>query len=219
MMVAARPGEHHAIDRVVARSVAREREKAEREVHALVAAGLGVLRRTGSAGLTVGEVLQAAGLSTRAFYRHFTSKDELVLAVYAHEAAASTQRLEAAVAAARGSRRRLEAWIDETLALGFDARRARRTRVLAGEAKRLQGEFPDEFAAIAGGVVDVLRSVLAAGRDDGTFPDTDPDADAPAIHAVAWERVEARLRGESGDRASARAHVLRFCLPALGASR
>ena len=55
-------------------------------MRALVEAGLTVLRQRGAAGLTVADVLAEAGLSTRAFYRHFHSKDELVLAVYEHEA-------------------------------------------------------------------------------------------------------------------------------------
>jgi AcrR family transcriptional regulator len=56
------------------------------ERRALIDAGIAVLRRTGSEGCTVADVLEEAGLSTRAFYRHFASKDELVLAIYEHDA-------------------------------------------------------------------------------------------------------------------------------------
>ncbi|HEX5614416.1 MAG TPA: helix-turn-helix domain-containing protein [Acidimicrobiia bacterium] len=210
-------GEHDAVDRSVARAAARERVRAEREVAALVSAGLRVLRRQGMAACTVADVLAEAGLSTRAFYRHFTSKDELVLAIYAREAEASTERLAERIAATRSSRAAFEAWIDETLALGFDPRRARRTRVLAAEGKRLQAEFPEQFAAITDGVIGALRDILRAGRADGTFPTAHPDLDAASIHAVVWACVEARLRSVPLDRAETRAHVLRFCAPALGA--
>jgi hypothetical protein len=44
----------------------------------------------------------------------------------------------------------------------------------------------------------------------------DPVRDARSIHAVAWEIVAERMRGSQLSRSSARAYVLRFCLPALG---
>ena len=47
------------------------------EQQALIDAGLAVLRRNGSEGLTVNDVLAEAELSTRAFYRHFDSKRAL----------------------------------------------------------------------------------------------------------------------------------------------
>ena len=77
--------------------------------------------------MTVAEVLAEAGMSTRAFYRHFRSKDELVLAIYEQEAERTTRGCGRAWPRHRRPRAALEAWIDENLALGFDARRARRT--------------------------------------------------------------------------------------------
>ena len=47
----------------------------------------------------------------------------------------------------------------------------------------------------------------------------DPVRDARSIHAVAWEIVAERMRGSQLSRTSARAYVLRFCLPALGLKR
>src|SRR5215471_12275276 len=112
---------------------------------ALVEAGLAVLRRQGSDGLTVGEVLEGASLSTRAFYRHFDSKDSLILAIYAYDAQRAQERMEKRLAACETPRAALDVWIDETLALAFDAARATRTRPLAREGLRLQGQFPNEF--------------------------------------------------------------------------
>jgi AcrR family transcriptional regulator len=196
--------------RLATRSVEARRRRAEGEVQVLVAAALSVLRRRGAAGLTVADVLAEAGLSTRAFYRHFQSKDELVLAVYEHEAARRNAAIEARIAAAGHPRVALETWIDEMLALGFDARRARRTRVLAAEGARLQGDFPEEFAAIVAGAVEPLARVLRA------FPGADAGLDARSIYALTWELVQAKLAGAAIDRATAHAHVLRFCLPAIG---
>jgi AcrR family transcriptional regulator len=197
-------------ERAVARAVEERQRRAADEVRALVEAALTVLRARGATGLTVADVLAEANLSTRAFYRHFRSKDELVLAVYEGEAQRRNADLAQAIAAAPDPRAALETWIDATLALGFDARRARRTQVLRAEGARLQADFPDEFAAILAGTVEPLIALLHA------FPGADPELDAWSIYEVTWGLVEAKLRGKTIDRAQARAQVMRFCLPALG---
>jgi AcrR family transcriptional regulator len=204
---------------VVERSIAGVRQRAESEVACLVDAGLTVLGRAGGAGLTVAAVLEESGLATRAFYRHFASKDELLLAVYERDAVASMERMRERLRAANGPRAALDEWIDETLSLGFDTRRADRTRTLAAEGAWLRHELPSEFAAIHDGLLTPLRDVLADGRARGVFPHAQPAADARSIHAVTWALVEARLAGAPRPgRRGARAQVLRFCLPALGAT-
>src|SRR3954469_16943341 len=112
---------------------AQANETRAHERRALIDAGLAVLRRRGSEGCTVADVLAEAGLSTRAFYRHFGSKDELILAIYKRDSLASSARLRDRMTASTSARVALEVWIDETLALGFAASRARRTRPLAQE--------------------------------------------------------------------------------------
>ena len=182
------------------------------EQQALIDAGLAVLRRQGSDSLTVNDVLAEAGLSTRAFYRHFDSKDALVLAIYARDSERARAQLQKRLNDAATPRAALDVWIDETLGLAFDARRAARTRPLAREGIRLQVQFPEEFAAIRASVLDPLVDVL---RELGS---PDPERDSRSFHAVAWEIVAERMSGSEMSRASARAYVLRFCLPALGLS-
>ena len=53
----------------------------EEEVRRLLDAAYAVLRRTGELEPRVSDVVREAGLSNQAFYRHFRSKDELLLAV------------------------------------------------------------------------------------------------------------------------------------------
>jgi AcrR family transcriptional regulator len=52
-----------------------------------------VVREEGVRALSVAEVLARTQLSTRAFYRHFDSKDQLVSAVFLEMARAETLRL------------------------------------------------------------------------------------------------------------------------------
>lgn len=194
-------------------------DRAERETATLLRASRQVLARKGVSGLTVADVLDEAGLSTRAFYRHFASKDELVLAIYGTEQQRSLARMLDAVEAAADAQGAVVAWIDDTLALGFDGRRAARTRLLAAEGDRLRGEFPDQFEAILAAMLEPLIGAIRRGRDDGSFPNAAPERDARSIHAVVWDLVHQRLIGATPLTIDqARDHALRFCLGALGTS-
>ena len=91
-----------------------------------------LIQRDGSKETSVHDVLRETGYSTRAFYRHFRSKDELV-----HRDVPRRQRprerdlLAAAVASAPTPLAALEAWIDQSLAVVYDARRLRHAVVLS----------------------------------------------------------------------------------------
>ena len=180
------------------------------EQKVLIDAGLAVLRRSGRDGCTVADVLAEAGLSTRAFYRHFASKDELILAIYKRDSLASCAKLRDRMSTATSARAALEIWIDETLALGFASSRARRTRPLAKEGLRLQAQFPREFAQIVAGILDPLIALLRA------VPTEDPERDARSMHAITWGLVEDRLAGDTLSLDAARGHALRFCAPIIG---
>ena len=216
-MAVSDPASETIAARVAERTVAPARARAVAEARVLVEAALTVLRRNGAAGLTVADVLEEAGLSTRAFYRHFASKDALLLALFDADNEAVRARVDSAIDAAADPRAALVAWVDEQLALAYAPRRSRRTQVLWSEGRRLQLEFPDEFERIFAAVLAPLERLLEAGRAKGAFPDADPARDARAIHAVTWDLIEARLSGGADDLVTARGQVLRFCLPALGA--
>jgi AcrR family transcriptional regulator len=206
-------------DRAVERAVRAAKERARDEVQLLVTAGRKLLHRDGAADMTIADVLSEAGLSTRAFYRHFASKSDLLLAIYDHEVDRYRPLLQRRLDAATTPREGLEAWIDELLAAAFEPRRGERTRAMFTWAMPLQQEFPAEFAAVRAALTDPLEAVLAAGCADGSFPRAEPARDAKFIRALTWEMVEEHLSGAEIDIVAARDEVLRFCLPALGATR
>lgn len=205
--------------RLADRTVEAARERAEREVDQLLRAAIRVIGRRGASSLTVADVLEEAGLSTRAFYRHFTSRDELVLAVYESEQQRSVARLVDAVGAAADPRAAVAAWVDEQLALGFDGRRAARTRALAAEGARLRVEFPEHVATTLAALLAPLIGAIEAGVADRTFVAVEPALAARSIHAVVWELVQQRLEGAATlSLDDAREHAVDFCLRALGAA-
>src|ERR1700740_3477547 len=82
---------------------------------AIVAAASKSVREHGVRGLNVATVLEKAQLSTRAFYRHFESKDQLVAAVVREVARGETQRLRRKMANTTGPVGAVLAWIDGRL--------------------------------------------------------------------------------------------------------
>src|SRR6478752_6492820 len=96
----------------------------------LLDAGLAVLRRSGYERATLDDVLGESGLGTRAFYRHFASKDELLCAIYREEADASVQRVTSRLDTAATPMDALIAWVDEILSIAFRTSRASRARLL-----------------------------------------------------------------------------------------
>jgi len=187
------------------------------EQQTILDAALRVMRRNGYAEAQIGDILAEAELSTRAFYRHFGSKDDLLLALYRGDAEVVAGRLRDRVAAAATPRAQLEAWIDETLSLGYDRRRASRAAMLGSDAVRRTAAFAEENARANAALAAPLREVLTEGAATGAFPLCVPDDDAATIHALVWRLVTEAIGGRASmDEDGARAHVRRFCLPALG---
>src|ERR1700704_729151 len=197
-------------DRAVERAVRVAKERARDDVQLLVAAGRKLLHRDGAADMTIADVLTEAGLSTRAFYRHFASKSDLLLAIYDNEVDRYTPRLQRRLDAATTARAGLEAWIDELLAAGFETPRGERTRAMFTWAIPLQQEFPVELGAVRAALPGPLEAVLEAGRADGSFPNAEPHRHAQFIRALTWQLVEERLSGAALDVAAARDAVLSF---------
>jgi AcrR family transcriptional regulator len=181
-------------------------------------AALTVMRRNGYAAASVAEVLDAAGLSTRAFYRHFDSKDALLRAMYRRDADAVAAELRDATEAAPGPVEALDAWLDGFLALFFDTRRVERAAVMTSEGTRRAAGYHEEEARAEAALVAPLVDVLRRGHASGKLRSPTPARDAYAIYAVATSASGSRRTVEAGrfDRAAARAHVVRFCWPALG---
>lgn len=167
---------------------------------------------------SVAEILREAGLSTRAFYRHFSSKYELIFAMYISAADRLGDELSAAVAAAPGPPEALEAWIRGYLAVVFDPRRARQTDALSTMEFRTAPNFDAVRQEQTGIHRTMLAEVIRSGKRLGAFPGaTDPEEDARAVLSVINGLVDARLAGaHTPTWAEATTHTTRLFLRAFG---
>jgi AcrR family transcriptional regulator len=190
----------------------------EIETQMILDAALAVMQRNGFEDVTVSDILEEAGLSTRSFYRSFESKDDLVRAMYRRDAEAAAQRLRRRVEAAGTPRAAVEAWVDEILSFGYSTAKSQRVVLMGSPAARRVAHYEDESRHAAEVLIAPLLEMLERGRADGSLPLAEPGVDAPTIYAMAMGLVQ---RASAGDRRLSRSealgHCLRFCLPALGA--
>ncbi|MGE5697055.1 MAG: TetR/AcrR family transcriptional regulator [Candidatus Sericytochromatia bacterium] len=169
--------------------------------------------------VSVAAILEAAGLSTRAFYRHFASKDELFLAMLRRDSEAVLRRLRRAARDTDGPEAQLRAWIDCLLGLAYHPRMRAHVVVLDSDEVRVAKGYREASAELRASREEILADILRRGHDDGSFPLAEPGRDAAAIHAVVDRAFAAPLLGLGPDRELLVGYVHDFALRALGAHR
>lgn len=185
------------------------------ERKALLDAGLRVLRASGYDRASLDEILAEAGLATRAFYRHFASKDELLIAIFRRDAESGLRRLTKRVMATEASLDAFLAWLDGMLAITYDPVSAARTVLMSAHGASTAAGYLEERDRAVAAFAAPLADVLERGLADGTFVETQPEMDARTINAVVWSVMNRRDERPATAEA-ARDYVLRFCLPVLG---
>jgi AcrR family transcriptional regulator len=131
----------------------------EEEVARLTSAARVVLARGGWWGFKVDSVLRVAGLSTRCFYRHFETKDHLLLRMLQEDMARATRRLER-VCSDPDPADRVRAWIDGVMDMAYVDRVAKPTVLFASHWHQLVAMFPDETEACRQSMLAPLRRAL-----------------------------------------------------------
>jgi AcrR family transcriptional regulator len=160
---------------VASRALAGRSEAYAVEVRRLVEAGYAVMRRTGSLEPRVNDIVREAGLSNQAFYRHFTGKDELLVAILDDGQRQMVTYLEHRMSGAPTGEARIRAWIEGVMEQARNAAAADNTRPFAINSARLADRFPDEVARSRELLVRPLREAVAEVGDD-------PQRDADAVY-------------------------------------
>ena len=183
---------------------------------ALVNAAAEIVREGGIAAVNVARVLDRAALSTRAFYRHFDSKDALVSAVFLQMAQIEMRRLKRKMAGASDPVDAVVAWIDGRLDLAFNERIRSDLRKMSLEAQSQMFAAPELVSDAYGEILKPLIEQLEKGRAAGLFPGIDPAADALSIHGAIWASTERQWATGDCDQHEVREQIFRFCLRGIG---
>lgn len=182
----------------------------------ILAAASTTLREQGVRGLSIAAVLERASLGTRAFYRHFESKDALVAALLLDMARVEERRLRKRMAAATTEIDAVAAWIDGRLDLAFDDNIKSDLRRVSLEAQSQMFASPELVQPAYEQLLTPLSETLRHGLERQVFRHIDPVTDAQAIHAVVWAAIERQWATGVCDRDHVRQRALRFCLGGLG---
>jgi AcrR family transcriptional regulator len=136
------------------------------------------------------EILAETGLSTQAFYRYFSSKDELMLALLDEGRRRLVETLERRMARSDDPRAQVRAWIEGVVAQAANATAAARTRPWMLSEQRLSELFPQEQQASVELLVGLLRDPVARLRGTRKRADTDGD-----VVTMVYQLTFAVLRG------------------------
>ena len=183
---------------------------------AILTAASKSLRANGVQGLSIAAVLERAQLSTRAFYRHFDSKDQLVSTVFLEMAIVEKRRLTRKMASAGTPAEGVAAWIDGRLDLAFSENIKSDLRRMSLVAQSQTFAAPELIQPAYAEMLEPLVDQIQRGMNDGVFYGVDPTSEAQSIQGVVWASTERQWATGDCERAEVRKRTVQFCLRGLG---
>lgn len=224
------PGTGGWKDRVVERSVQRAEaspgdrrtydsiaRRALRPATRIVQAALELSREADARSLTVQEVIERADVSLQTFYRHFQSKDDLILAVIEEEVAAGAEGYRKKALRLDDPVSRVEAIVKGPFS-GMD-RPSSSSAVPREHLRLLDTRASDVWAADAP-YRDLLSEMIKSAQASGRFVGVDADEEADMITTLVLNRFHSIVLGaQRRSYAREASHIWAFCLAALNRER
>ena len=180
-------------DQAAIRGLEARRITAREEIGRLITGALTVIERTGQLDPKVSDILVEARLSNQAFYRHFRSKHELLVAVLDEGIRGLANYLERRMDKAETPSAAIREWIRGLIAQSQDPAGAQATRPFALARGRLAESFGKEVSDSEAQITAPLRRALEAAETSGDLKETNPTAEAEMLYLLVMGWVEARL--------------------------
>lgn len=177
-----------------------------------------ILRETGRTDFTVQEVVARSKTSLRAFYQHFSSKDELLIALLERTMAQSSRAWRAETAGL-ASTAAIKLIIDRISAEPESSTQDSLNRAMNLYNQHLSETRPRDYARVLSPLHDLLRDVIQRGIGEGVFR---PNLDTGPAAAIVMQTILGALRlhwlgAELTGTPIDAAHLYDFCVRALGA--
>lgn len=189
------------------------------EVQRLIRAGIVVMQRDETGNPRVSEIVEEAGLSNQAFYRHFRSKDELLLAIVEDGQRYLVGYLEHRMAKEASGLGKVAQWVEGVMSQARDATAASATRGVARNRDHLRELFPEESHRLEQLIEAPLEAALALAAEQREIPPGDHARDARAIFRLVMGAMEECLfDGRTPPREDVE-HLVRFVEAAVGGGR
>lgn len=185
----------------------REREAAD-DVERILTAAVAVMERAAPAEPRINDIISEAGVSNKAFYRYFRGKDDLILAVMERGVGILASYLEHRMAKEDDPARRIVCWAEGVLVQAAVPDLARATRAATAQMALVVNGPTD------GEMTGPLRDLLV--EPAARLGSADARRDADAIFEAVFGTMRRHLAAGTYPDADDVAHLLGFCLKALG---
>jgi len=177
-----------------------------------------ILGETGRTDFTVQEVVARSKTSLRAFYQHFSSKDELLIALLERTMAQSAQAWRAETTGL-DSTAAIKLIIDRISAEPESSTQDSLNRAMNLYNQHLSETRPRDYARVLSPLHELIRDVVQRGITEGVFR---PNLDVGPAAAIVMQTILGALRlhwlgAELTGVPIDSAHLYDFCVRALGA--
>jgi AcrR family transcriptional regulator len=199
----------------VARAVRQPRERASEAVQRMLAAAYELIERDAGFDINVRELLATAGVSTRAFYRHFPTKHDLMATLVEELYAEMLSSLEQVIDPDASPDVRLERWIDATLEYARDERLASRGRVFVKYEARLRTEHRELYRSTGRDLIEQVAAIVDQGVESGLFRSRDSVSDARFVVRLVLATMQDHVLEQSAPTPASSDALLAFVMGAL----
>lgn len=184
------------------------------EVRRLLRAGVEEMAEGDTVDPRVADIVRRAGLSNKAFYRHFRSKDELLLAILEEGLKVTHEKLKSRM---EGSAPldRIRSWMREILVQALDPEMATTTRPLVLHQARLIESLGDELWGAVDQLKQLLREAIAEAAASGDLAGAEPETDAEAIYHLTVGWMNGRILDRSAPSAEEAERIVEFAMRGL----
>jgi AcrR family transcriptional regulator len=195
----------------VERALDERHREASDEVERILTAAITVMERATPQAPRVGDIVDEAGSSKKAFYKYFTGKDELLLAVMERGVAIIVSYLEHQMAKETRPRDKVVRWIEGTLAQVADPELVSMSRaVMTQMSASARTRSDDDIMAPMRDLL--IEPVTALGGPD-------PLRDADAVFQLTAATMRSYVGSSEQPSTEDIDHMVRFCLGGLGVTR
>ncbi|PPJ33486.1 TetR family transcriptional regulator [Nocardia nova] len=199
------------IGAAVDRALSKRRADVQREVEAILDAALRVAERVAPNPPRVADIVAEAGTSNQAFYKFFSSKDELMRAVLARGTGRVHTYLSHRIGKTDKPAEQVEEWIRGVLAQVGDQTAARQSRAITihlGDRAIAEAGAPGLDKAR-----ELLRKAVRAMGSEHVELDTN------AVFELTFAVLARHSAAGSSPSAEESAHLVEFCLAAVAHGR
>ncbi len=178
------------------------------------------LDRNSGYSASITEILDEAGLGTRAFYRNFGTKHDLLLEMFRRDREAVLAQLREVVAQAESPVEALRSWMTHMFDIISDPRRRKRMATFYSEEMQRTPGYARELEIFETAQEAAIAAILHRGKAEGMFTECTPESDARSIRAAFEAAFIDRFNQKStGDVTDDVEQLLGFVLRGVGASQ